>query len=142
MRFCLPVLMLLATVAHADETDDAMRRSLAPMIEHTFRSQVFEGLQKPDPCSPDGPYPEGHCSTVVGEYALRNAVDYTHVIAIGRFAGSSLRKVRNAILVGDCTTAPEDSDGFVNIGNKWCWWRQTGAQAACPLPEPGCRHIS
>jgi hypothetical protein len=39
------------------------------------------------------------------------------------------------ILLGDNTQTPSpDSDGFVNIDNRLCFWRDTGEIAECPPP--------
>lgn len=78
------------------------------------------------------------CSMAIGIGALNLATEIDHVTAIGRCAGASLRKARFALLLGDYTTAPEGSIGFVNIGNLFCFSRLTGARVACPMPEKEC----
>jgi hypothetical protein len=40
----------------------------------------------------------------------------------------------NDILFGAFTTAPDNVDGFVNIGNRWCGLRSTGQTVPCPPP--------
>lgn len=139
----LPILLLSSIVAMAQqEPGDATRKSLVPVIEHEFRASVFEGLQKLDPCPKDGPYTPQSCTTAVGLGALWLATNITHVIAIGRCSGASLHEARNTLLVGDYTSAPEGSDGFVNIANKLCFWRDTGRRVDCPPPEPECYHAA
>ena len=64
--------------------------------------------------------------------------DLSYVYAIGRCAGASLENASRAFLIGDYTAAPSGSDGFVNIANRLCFWRDTGETVDCPPPEPEC----
>jgi hypothetical protein len=61
-----------------------------------------------------------------------------NTIAIGRCSGFHLHAESRDILIGDYTDAPRERDGFVNIKNKLCFWRDSGERADCPPPEPEC----
>jgi hypothetical protein len=53
------------------------------------------------------------------------------VVIVGDYAGT--RPVGSFdILLGDHTQAPDARPGFVNFGNKVCYWRDTGRRVACP----------
>lgn len=43
------------------------------------------------------------------------------------------------LVLGDRATTPIKGDGFVNLGNKLCFWRDTGTIVDCPPPEPECQ---
>jgi hypothetical protein len=56
-------------------------------------------------------------------------------VTVGTCAGHYLSGGSYNILLGDFTRAPKpDSSYFVNMGNKVCWWRDTGKRAPCPPP--------
>ena len=87
----------------------------------------------------------GSCNTAIGLYALGGEFGRTsvvpaptvgHVTAIGKCSGASLHNANRDLLIGDYTAAPSGKDGFVNIGNHLCFWRDTGARVGCPAPEP------
>lgn len=60
---------------------------------------------------------------------------------VGACAGRSLLDGSWNVLVGDHTATPTPhTSNFVNIGNRLCFWRDTGARVACPPPEPDCFH--
>lgn len=58
-------------------------------------------------------------------------------LAVGSFAGASMTTQNRAIALGSCT-AVRLGDGFVNLGNRLCFWRDTGTIVDCPPPEPEC----
>lgn len=79
------------------------------------------------------------------EPAFRKIVDLrgatltgTWNVAVGLCSGSSLTGQSRSLLLGDRTAAPPKGDGFVNIANKLCFWRDTGERVACPAPELEC----
>lgn len=60
-------------------------------------------------------------------------------VLIGNCSGYlSLTTQSRALLLGNRTAAPPKGNGFVNIANKLCFWRDTGERVACPAPEPEC----
>lgn len=62
---------------------------------------------------------------------------------IGACAGKSLLDGSWNVLVGDHTATPTPhTSNFVNIGNRLCFWRDTGERVACPPPEPECFYPS
>jgi hypothetical protein len=78
------------------------------------------------------------CIVAIGEGALLSATIMNDTIAIGRCSGASLTTESHDLLIGAYTSAPKGKDGFVNIGNKLCFWRDSGATATCPPPEAEC----
>lgn len=79
--------------------------------------------------------PERLYAIAVGSYALNELTLGRHDIAIGRNSGRTMRLGSRCILLGDNTLTPTpDSDGFVNIDNRLCFWRDTGEIAECPAP--------
>lgn len=130
--------------------NDAQRRDLAYGAEKTIRSTAHSLLNAPYPCH-SGPHPppvqtdgdaypllSGSCVIAIGLGALQDATDMDDTIAVGTYAGASLRTESRDLLIGDCTAAPRGKDGFVNIANKLCFWRDTGIIEDCPPPEPQC----
>lgn len=80
----------------------------------------------------------GSCLVAYGYGALLNATDMTGTMAFGRCSGASLRSESRDLLIGDFTAAPHGKDGFVNLENKLCFWRDTGVVETCPPPNPEC----
>lgn len=63
-------------------------------------------------------------------------------VIVGACSGISLEEGSSNLLVGDHTATPTPfTSGFVNLGNKLCFWRETGAQADCPPPEKSCEYL-
>lgn len=59
----------------------------------------------------------------------------TYNVAIGLCAGWDLTTGSGVLLLGARTRTPTpDTNGFVNIGNRWCGWIGTGKSAPCPPP--------
>lgn len=56
-------------------------------------------------------------------------------LVIGRFAGFSMTDERRMILIGERASAPPHSDGFVNLANVACFWRDSGWFVECPAPD-------
>lgn len=78
-------------------------------------------------------------STCIGLHACENLTTGKRNMVAGACAGTSLRTASDDILIGAYTAAPTpDTSGFVNIGNKLCFWRDSGQRVACPPPEPEC----
>jgi hypothetical protein len=50
-------------------------------------------------------------------------------IVIGEYAQAPGRR---SIVIGDRQTTPPDANGFVNIGGKLCFWRDTKQWTDCP----------
>lgn len=78
------------------------------------------------------------CIIAIGYGALMNATTMNNTIAIGRCSGATLTSESRDLLIGDFTTAPRGKDGFVNLENKLCFWRDTGVVETCPPPNPEC----
>lgn len=110
------------------------------MIERVVKNNLFSALGHPDPCPPGSLHENdpGWCNIMIGQGASLSMTGAEHMITIGRCAGASVQNARRAILIGDYTSAPEGSNGFVNIANKLCFWRYTGERVDCPAPEPEC----
>jgi hypothetical protein len=115
-------------------------KAAAESIDSTVRHTLVETLGAIDKCpaKPGASDTTPFCIVAVGEGALPNATTMSNTIAVGRCVGTSLTTESYDILIGDNTTAPLHRDGFVNIGNRLCFWRDTGERAACPAPEPEC----
>ena len=80
----------------------------------------------------------GECRIAFGYGALINITTGNNDMAYGHCSGASLMEESNDLLIGDYTAAPLHKNGFVNIENKLCFWRETGKRADCPPPEPEC----
>lgn len=124
--------------------DPAELRRLTPGVDAAIRQVLHPTLGTPYPC-PTKPGTAASdiaatytCIIAIGLGALENATTMNNTIASGRCSGASLRAESNDLLIGDYTSAPRGKDGFVNIGNKFCFWRDTGERVACPPPEPEC----
>ena len=78
------------------------------------------------------------CIIAVGRGALQSATTMQNTIAIGECSGASLTTESRDLLIGDYTAAPKGKNGFVNIGNQVCFWRDSGTVVPCPPPEPPC----
>lgn len=113
-------------------------------IEDQIYTALYGFLRRPDVCEKSAPIRTHSsiigtsCIIAVGVGALRNATILDHTIAIGRCAGATLLKGNRMLLIGDYTSAPEGADGFVNIANQVCFWRDTGEVVPCPPPELEC----
>lgn len=109
----------------ADAMAEGIRKALTASVGATS-----------DPC--DKP-PTGQtfssCIVAIGENALYNATTMYGTIAIGRYSGYSLTTESMDILIGDYTSAPHGMNGFVNLANTLCFWRDTGVVETCPPPE-------
>lgn len=116
---------------------DAERQQIAALIEQTVRMSLVDvGAKAPYPCIPSPDTPS--CVVAIGEGALLNATAMSSTIGVGHCSGATLRTESDDILVGDYTAAPRDKDGFVNIANRLCFWRNSGERVDCPPPEPEC----
>lgn len=104
---------LISTAVAANDQTDELANRITDGIQRTLDYQS-------DPNNPD-------CKN-----------DGSCVMAIGRCAAASMTHVRRGIAIGDYTRLPEGSSGFVNIGNKICFWRDTKQWADCPPPELEC----
>lgn len=64
----------------------------------------------------------------------------TYNVWIGLGAGCDIVDSSRTILLGAFTTAPPHANGFVNIANSLCFWRDTLQRAECPplLTEKQC----
>ena len=80
----------------------------------------------------------GECRIAFGYGALINITTGNNDMAYGHCSGASLMEESDDLLIGDYTAAPLHKNGFVNIENKLCFWRETGKRADCPPPEPEC----
>lgn len=121
-----------------------MLKQAATTTDHTVRSQLHVMIGASDnPCT--GPARDATqniynaCLVAIGLGALKSATLMYGTIAVGTCSGASLTTESMDILVGDHTSAPVGKDGFVNIGNKLCFWRDTGTVVDCPPPEPECQ---
>ena len=126
------------------DTSAADRIELAKNAEKSILEAVDRMvLDHPDPCG-EGSKPSVHvssCVIAIGMGALKYATTMNHTIAVGRCAGASLTTESRDLLIGDYTAAPRGQDGFVNIANKLCFWRDSGERVACPPPEPECANV-
>lgn len=64
--------------------------------------------------------------------------EVTNSTFLGKCAGASVTRGRRLLLVGAYTSAPANADGFVNLGNVWCFWFDTNQRVDCPPPESEC----
>lgn len=80
-----------------------------------------------------------YCNVAYGVGALQYATTMLGTMAFGRCSGGHLTSENHDLLIGDYTAAPRGKDGFVNLENKLCFWRDTGTVVDCPPPEPGCQ---
>jgi hypothetical protein len=125
-----------------DKIKPELLREAVPIIETSIKDNLFKNLNLQNPCPPeakrtsDATYPT--CNIAVGINAMTNATAVTYSTFIGTCAGYSVHSGRNILLIGDYTSAPDGANGFVNIGNKLCFWRESGERVACPPPEPEC----
>lgn len=147
----LSLSVLTPMAAYAASDQDRVQQGQA--MEDSVRSALHSVMPpSPYPCSPGSnppapatfgamsgrPAMTGSCDIGIGMGALWNSTTMYSTIAVGTCSGASLKTESRDILIGDYTSAPRGRDGFVNIANKWCWWRDSGAQADCPPPEPEC----
>jgi hypothetical protein len=140
------------TAAEADFAMPIFRDDLpmaADFIEAAIKENFFASKGWTDPCPKffQNENKAGSCNTAIGLHALEDQFGLTsmvvaptvsHVTAIGRCSGASLHNAARDLLIGDYTAAPSGKDGFVNIGNHLCFWRDTGERVDCPAPEPEC----
>jgi hypothetical protein len=140
------------TAAEADFAMPIFRDDLpmaADFIEAAIKENFFASKGWTDPCPKffQNENKAGSCNTAIGLHALEDQFGLTsmvvaptvsHVTAIGKCSGASLHNAARDLLIGDYTAAPSGKDGFVNIGNHLCFWRDTGERVTCPAPEPEC----
>ena len=74
-------------------------------------------------------------SIYIGLGAAAGANGGARNVVVGANAGRRLRTGSDNILIGAYTEVPApDTCNFVNIGNRLCFWRDTGELA--PVPPP------
>lgn len=64
---------------------------------------------------------------------IQQAAPTEWAVAVGNCAGCMAIGNRD-LLLGDGTQAPNDQPGFVNFGNRLCFWRDSGEVVSCPAP--------
>jgi hypothetical protein len=125
----------------ADDTANGIRGAMDEVFSTHQKSTCARHYESHAPKGVSPSYiPTMTCIVAVGEGALQNATTMDDTIAIGHCSGASLTSESGDMLIGDYTSAPKGKDGFVNIGNKLCFWRDNGDTATCPPPEPECVH--
>ena len=124
---------LLASYAHAggqpaSETTAAELQSIAGDVRPAIIASMdtFYG-----PITPE-------MAVCVGWRACENVTTGKRITVVGACAGRAITVESDVILVGDHTDIPKGASGFVNIGNRLCFWRTTGERTECPPPVVGC----
>lgn len=122
----------------AEGLDDGIRQFMFPMSPYPCHI----GPAPPAPLvignKLAAPLLTGSCNLFVGLWSAPDATSMNGTIAIGNCTGAGLTTESRGLLIGNYTTAPRGRDGFVNINNETCWWRDTGEPSACPPPVPEC----
>ena|ERR1700728_2851117 len=127
-----------ALKALADELEDKIRLEITPDLAAKIAAEYPETS---DPiagwiCDYNGrpaPLVTMGYLLAIGLNALNHVTHGKRTIGIGRNAGYYFRAGSRCILLGDNTLTPTpDCDGFVNIDNRLCFWRDTGEIAECP----------
>lgn len=111
------------------------------LVSSVFRYPEWADIYGPDITvmvySPDDGRYQQHGTPPSDE---RLCIHMSYCVAIGRNAMADLTRGAWNFCLGDDTQLPSPvCDGFVNLGNRLCFWRETGEVVPCWIAQTrGC----